>query len=104
MRIWRRSRFRTGEVMGSKILPLSDDLVKVLETLDQPLERAALELMVMELYRREKISSGKAAQLLGMPKLDFIQYSGELGIPFFRMDLGELEREVRMIEQRYPAR
>jgi predicted HTH domain antitoxin len=80
--------------MGTKVLPLSDELVQVLETLDQPLERAALELIVMELYRRETISSGKAAQLLGMPKLDFIRYSGEMGIPYFRMDPGELEREV----------
>ena len=40
-------------------------------------------MIVLELYRRSLISSGKAATLLGVPRLDFIQRAGELGIPYF---------------------
>jgi predicted HTH domain antitoxin len=85
--------------MGKVQIELDEDFVEVLALLDQPVEQAARELMVMELYRRELISSGKAAQLLGMSKLDFIQYSGRLGIPYFRMTMGELREEVETIRR-----
>jgi predicted HTH domain antitoxin len=57
-------------------------------------ERAARELIVLELYRRGTISSDKAAQLLGMSRLEFMQYASRLGIPYFTMteDEGKAER------------
>lgn len=75
-------------------LNLDEDLVEALRLLDQPVEHAARELIVMELYRRALISSGRAAELLEMPKLEFIQYSGRLGIPFFRISEEEWQAEV----------
>jgi predicted HTH domain antitoxin len=83
--------------MRRRTIALDDDLVGVLSLLDQPLEQAVRELIALELYRRGTISSGKAAQLIGMTKLDFIQYSGKLGIPFFRMTDDELDAEVARI-------
>jgi len=41
-------------------------------------------MIVLELYRRGLISSGKAAALLGLARLDFIQRASDLGIPYFR--------------------
>jgi len=83
--------------MSRVAVEVDQDLAEILALLGQPLDQAARELMVLELYRRETISSGKAAQLLGMSKLDFIQYSGRLGIPFFRMSNEELDAEVARI-------
>ena len=80
--------------MSSVTIELDDALVAVLGLLDQPLAQAVREMAVVELYRRQIISSGKAAQLLGMSKLEFIQYSGRLGIPFFRMTNAELDAEL----------
>jgi len=42
---------------------LDDDVVAALQQLNQPLEQAARECIVLELYRRGTISSGKAAEL-----------------------------------------
>ena len=58
--------------------------------------RALHEAAALELYRRRAISAGRAAALLGMDKFAFIRWWGELGIPFFRMDPGELERDLDM--------
>lgn len=80
--------------MHTVILELDEEIVEVLGLLAQPLQQAARELIVLELYRRALISSGKAAQLLGMDQLEFIQYSGRLGIPFFRMSKDEWAAEV----------
>ena len=51
------------------------------------------ELSILELYRRKEISSGKAAELLGMKRFEFVRYASRLGIPFFDMSKEELERD-----------
>ena len=67
-------------------LDLDDDLVTVLRELDKSRERAARELIVVELYRPSVISPGKAAEPRGMPLLEFIRHAADLGIPYFRFD------------------
>jgi predicted HTH domain antitoxin len=75
-------------------IPLDPELAAVLEGYDKPVTDAARELMVLELYRQGRISSGKAAALLNMQRLEFIQYSSRLGIPFFDMTDEEWQAEV----------
>ncbi len=58
-------------------------------------DEAIKEVAVLELYRRREISSGKAAELLGMERFEFVRYAGRLGIPFFDMDETELADEVQ---------
>jgi len=59
---------------------LDDELAQILER-DKPLEQAARESLVMDLFRREKISAGKACALLGLERLKFVQRAAELAIP-----------------------
>ncbi len=61
-------------------------------------EEAIKEVAVLELYRRREISSGKAAELLGMNRFEFIRHAARLGIPFFDMDESELAKEVHQAE------
>ena len=70
--------------MDSTILNLGEDLSGFLATLGQPIEQSAREMTVFELYRRSLVSSGKAGELLGIPRLEFIQRASELGIRHFR--------------------
>ena len=63
---------------------------------DLPIEKVTREAIVLELYRRADISSGKAAELLGMGRIEFIKASGDLGIPFIRMSPEEFEAEVKV--------
>jgi Uncharacterised protein family (UPF0175) len=67
--------------MASTHLDLGEELGALMAEFGQPFERAAREMIVLELYRRSLITSGKAASLLGIPRLDFIQRASELGIP-----------------------
>lgn len=76
---------------------LDDEIIAVIPDGDEPLDRRARELMVLELYRRGAISSGKAGKLLGMSRIDFIKYSGELGIPYIDMTDEEWESEMRTL-------
>jgi predicted HTH domain antitoxin len=74
-------------------LNLEDELVALLRVANQPLEHAARELITLELYRRGSLSSGKAAELLGMSRLEFIQHASFLGIPHLTMTEDEWQAE-----------
>lgn len=49
-----------------------------------------LEYLILELYRLGEISSGKAAQCLGMERFEFIRFASRLDIPYIDMDKDEL--------------
>jgi predicted HTH domain antitoxin len=76
------------------VLDLDEDLVNMLREWRQPVQQAARELIVMELYRLGKVSSGRAAELLGLPRLDFIQRAADLAIPYFRLTAEDLDKEM----------
>ena len=65
------------------------------EALDA-VKRFAPEAIVLDLYRRAAISSGKAAKLLGMDRIAFIQATGRMGIPSIHMSPEEFAAEVEL--------
>jgi predicted HTH domain antitoxin len=81
------------EPMSSVKIEVEEPLAAILRQTNQPVQEAGREMIVLELYRRGSISSGKAAELLGMPRIDFIKHASRLGIPFFDMSEDEWEAE-----------
>jgi predicted HTH domain antitoxin len=79
--------------MSSVKIEIDEPLAALLHQTNQPVQQAGREMIVLELYRRGTISSGKAAELLGMPRIDFIKHASGLGIPFFDMTDDEWESE-----------
>lgn len=72
---------------------LEEDLAALLHELNQPVGKLVREFVVLELYRRGSISSGKAAGLLGMPRWEYVRYASRLGIPLFDMTEDEWQAE-----------
>ncbi len=75
-------------------IPLDSELAGLLQMYDKPVGDTARELIVLELYRQGKISSGKAGELLDMPRFTFVRYASQLGIPFFDMTEEEWQAEL----------
>jgi predicted HTH domain antitoxin len=65
---------------------------------EMPLDQATREELVMGLFRRGKISAGKACALLGLERLDFVRRAGELGVPVYLTTEEEWERERATID------
>jgi predicted HTH domain antitoxin len=86
-------------IMKALPVQLDQDLVELLEELQRPARKAARELIVLELYRQGEVSSGRAAQLLGKEREEFIRYASEQGIPYFQLDGDELQRELEAIKK-----
>lgn len=84
-------------------IELGEDLAPFVADLERPLSDVVRELLVIDLYRRGVISSGRGAELLGWSKLAFIQHTGKLGIPYFRYTEDEWEAERQASERLWPT-
>ena len=80
--------------MSSVKIEIEEPLAALLHQTNQPAQVAGREMIVLELYRRGAVSSGKAAELLGMERFDFIKHASRLGIPFFDMTDEEWAAEM----------
>ncbi len=76
---------------------VDDELAALLEQ-EQPLDQATRETIVMSLFQRGKISSGKACELLGLARMDFMRRANELGVPIYLTTEAEWEREKATID------
>ena len=85
--------------MATVNVQLDDELASLVGQADQPVAEAAREMIVLELYRRGVISSGKAAEILGMPRMAFIAHACQLGIPYYRMTPEEWKAELEALER-----
>lgn len=79
---------------------IDDQLLSLLGDSPEEIERHALEMIVLELYRRRTVSAGRAAEVLGMDQLAFIRWAGEIGIPYFDLTSDELREELRVLGRR----
>lgn len=75
-------------------LNLPRDLLGALDIPEAQLETRILELVALELFRQERISTGKGAELLGISKWEFIQLLAQHSIPYFTESSAELTAEV----------
>ena len=54
------------------------------------------ELAVVELFREGRLSSGKAAEILGITRVEFLALLSHLRVPFFDQDPEDLQRDIAM--------
>ncbi|PYS58876.1 MAG: hypothetical protein DMF74_22650 [Acidobacteria bacterium] len=84
--------------MSAISVDLGQDLTALLQGLNQPIQQSARELIILELYRRGTISSGKAAELFDMSRPEFIRHASRLGIAFFDLTEDEWATERTQAE------
>ena len=65
---------------------------------DSP-EEAGAELRMLaavKLFELKELSSGAAAQLAGISRVEFLHRLGDYGVPLFDLSADELEQETRL--------
>lgn len=77
---------------------LPRDLLAALDIPEADLSRRAKEWIVLELFQEGEISSGKAGEILGLSKSDFLDLLNEHHLPYLDAEPGDLEREVAAAE------
>lgn len=91
--VWKPLQKAGRSEMSTTRVDIDDDVTALLHELNQPVQEVVREFLVLELYRRGTISSGKAAQLLGMSRWEFIRHASRLGIALFDMTEEEWQAE-----------
>jgi predicted HTH domain antitoxin len=71
-----------------------DELLSVVEEGQEGLETLAREALVVRLFDLGKLSSGKAAELLGISRRDFLDLLGHYNVSIFDDEIN-LEEETR---------
>lgn len=52
-------------------------------------------LAAVKLYQMGKLSSGRAAQLAGIPRISFLQSLSDYGVPIFDLTTDELYNDLK---------
>lgn len=78
---------------------LPDDLVKLLDVDEETLPREVYKLIIFELFREGRISSGKGAELLGISRSAFLELLAERKIPFFNYSKEDFQEEYEAVKQ-----
>jgi predicted HTH domain antitoxin len=81
-----------------RTVALDDELAALLEA-DKPLDEATREALVMDLFRRRKVSTGKACELLRLEREGFLHRAAELGVPVYLTTEREWEADRAALEE-----
>ena len=72
---------------------LPSELLKAANLEESRLSEEAARLLALELYREDKVSLGRAAELCQTPLAAFMDFAAKHGVPPLRYSFEDLEEE-----------
>ena len=72
---------------------LPSELLRVANLEEGCLSQVAARLLALELYREDKVSLGRAAELCQTPLVAFMDFAAKHGVPPLRYSFEDLEEE-----------
>lgn len=64
---------------------------------EELIEREIAEVVALHLYSRGQVTSGTAAHIIGISRVEFLQLAGKEKIPMFEYSEEELAHELKEI-------
>jgi predicted HTH domain antitoxin len=94
-------RFRCGnfEFMDTVRVDLPSALLKAANLQETNLSQEAARLLALELFREERVSLGRAAELCQTPLATFMDFAAQHGVPPLRYTAEDLEAERRLTDR-----
>ena len=105
---WQAIRYRSRHSAASLMLTtaedilmptiqieLPDDVLLSLKETPEGLSKMIRMAAAAKLYELGKLSSGRAADLAGLPRVSFLQALGQYGVPIFTLTEEELAQDLR---------
>ena len=78
---------------------LPSELLRAANLEGSSLSQEAARLLALELYREDKVSLGRAAELCQTPLAAFMDFSAQHGVPPLRYSFEDLEQERQTAER-----
>jgi len=79
--------------MGTIRIDLPEKLLLATGQSEEDFVREAKLVVALRLFEQGRVSSGGAAELCGLPRVDFLFAAGRAGVPVADLDAAELDRE-----------
>ena len=76
-------------------LEVPEEVLISLKETPEEFSRDLLMLAAVKLYQMGKLSSGRAAQLAGIPRVSFLQALARYGVPIFDLTEEELQSDFK---------
>jgi predicted HTH domain antitoxin len=83
--------------MSKVELKVPDEVLDALQLTPQSLVEELRLAAAVKLYELGRLSSGAAASLAGVPRVDFLARLGGYGADTFRLNEEELWQEIRLV-------
>lgn len=80
--------------MADLTVRVPDEFLKALKLSPTAAGKELLLVAAMKLYEMQRLSSGAAAQLAGVPRTAFLSKLAEYGVPAFSLREDELREEL----------
>jgi predicted HTH domain antitoxin len=74
-------------------IKLPSELLRVANLEESSLSQEAARLLALELYREDRVSMGRAAELCQTPLAAFMEFAAKHGVPPLRYSFEDLEEE-----------
>lgn len=81
--------------MNNVIIELPESVLIATGQSREEFVREAKLILAARLFETGRLSSGKAAEICGMSRAEFLLEMGRRGIPIINLDAEELKREFR---------
>jgi predicted HTH domain antitoxin len=78
---------------------LPSELLRVANFEESNLSQEAARLLALELYREDKVSLGRAAELCQTPLAAFMDFAAKHGVPPLRYSFEDLEKELQTADR-----
>jgi predicted HTH domain antitoxin len=82
-------------IMQVLTIPYSEDLLIASGKSKEALEQELRFLLAVKLFELRRLSLGKAAELCGMKKINFMDEIGRMGIPVINLDDDQIRDELK---------
>ena len=86
-------------MMVTVSMELPDEMIAFAMPQDKKEQLIRNAMMLYPYILNRKISHGRAAEILGIPKLDLIELYGQMGFCYFDQTQYELEKELKVFEE-----
>lgn len=80
--------------MGSITIKYPDSVLRSLHENEQQFAKELSLAAAVKLYEMKRLSSGRAAELAGMPRLAFLDRLSEYGVSLYEVSEHELDRDA----------
>ena len=80
-------------------IKLPSELLRAANLEEGSLSQEAARLLALELYREDKVSLGRAAELCQTPLAAFMDFAAKHGVPPLRYSFEDLEEERRTADR-----